>query len=463
MKYSNIELIEKAPVLTSLVHLAVPTVLGVLVQLVYNLTDTYFIGLLDDYRQIAAVSLTMPVMLVSGALSHIFSAGAPSYISRLLGMKNYDEVKKTSSFAFYTTALMGIVIAALTIVFLNPVVRFIGANDDTFSFTRDYLSIVTIFSVIGMGGGTLQGLLRSEGAAKLASIGMVIGVISNMILDPVFILALGMGIRGAAAATVIGNALSFLFFIIMLRRRDNLVSIAPKYYRPSRVMVKEVLSIGVPSSLSMVILSFSTVLYNTLAAGYGTYVVAGAGIMVKAQMAAIMIIMGISMGMQPFIGFNYGAGNFKRMFSGVRSSIAAGTAVCLVFVALFAVGARWFVRQFSSDGQVIGIGTRMLRLAIIGLPFMSLQMTFMTYLQATGQALKAMIVNLSRQCLILIPVMLLMNYFFKLDGFLLAQPFADIATTVLAVALVLSGMLKLRGQNDRPADNLIVEDVGVSK
>jgi putative MATE family efflux protein len=447
MKYSNIELMEKAPVVTSLVRLAVPTVLGMLVQLVYNITDTYFIGLLDDYRQIAAVSLTMPVMLVSGALSHIFSVGAPSYISRLLGMKNYEEVKKTSSFAFYTTVLMGIVITAVTLVFLKPVVRFIGASDDTFGFTRDYLSIIIIFSVIGMGGGTLQGLLRSEGAAKLASIGMVIGAVSNMLLDPLFILAFGMGIKGAAAATVIGNALSFLFFIILLCRKNNQVSIAPKYYRPNRIMVKEVLAIGVPSSLSMIILSFSTVMYNTLAAGYGTYVVAGSGIMVKAQMAAIMIIMGISMGMQPFIGFNYGAGNFKRMFSGIRSSIAAGTAVCMLFVILFAAGASWFVRQFSSDEQVIGIGTRMLRLAIIGLPFMSLQLTFMTYLQATGQALKAMIVNLSRQCLVLIPVMLLMNYFFKLDGFLIAQPVADIATTVLATVLVLSGMLKLHSQS----------------
>ena len=448
MKYSNIELMEKAPVLTSLVRLAVPTVLGILVQLVYNITDTYFIGLLDDYRQIAAVSLTMPVMLVSGALSHIFSAGAPSYISRLLGRKEYGEVKKTASFAFYTTLLMGLVITAVTLVFLRPVVGLIGANDDTFGFTRDYLSIITTFSVIGIGGGTLQGLLRSEGAAKLASIGMVIGAVSNMLLDPLFILVFGLGIKGAAAATVIGNALSFLFFIILLCRKNNQVSIAPKYYRPNRIMVKEVLAIGVPASLSMVILSFSTVMYNTLAAGYGTYVVAASGIMVKAQMAAIMIIMGISMGMQPFIGFNYGARNFKRMFSGIRSSIAAGTAICILFVILFAVGARWFVGQFSSDQQVIRIGTRMLRLAIIGLPFMSLQMTFMTYLQATGQALKAMIVNLSRQCLILIPVMLLMHYFFKLDGFLLAQPVADLATTALSVALVLSGMLKLRGQSE---------------
>ena len=343
---------------------------------------------------------------------------------------------------------MGLVITAVTLVFLRPVVGLIGANDDTFGFTRDYLSIITTFSVIGMGGGTLQGLLRSEGAAKLASIGMVIGAVSNMLLDPLFILVFGLGIKGAAAATVIGNALSFLFFIILLCRKNNQVSIAPKYYRPNRIMVKEVLAIGVPASLSMVILSFSTVMYNTLAAGYGTYVVAASGIMVKAQMAAIMIIMGISMGMQPFIGFNYGARNFKRMFSGIRSSIAAGTAICILFVILFAVGARWFVGQFSSDQQVIRIGTRMLRLAIIGLPFMSLQMTFMTYLQATGQALKAMIVNLSRQCLILIPVMLLMHYFFKLDGFLLAQPVADLATTALSVALVLSGMLKLRGQSE---------------
>jgi Na+-driven multidrug efflux pump len=194
-------------------------------------------------------------------------------------------------------------------------------------------------------------------------------------------------------------------------------------------------------------MSFSVVIYNTFAAGYGTYVVAASGIAVKAQMAAIMIIMGISMGMQPFIGFNYGAKNFRRLFSGIRSSIALGTTVCLIFVFFFYFTAHWFIRQFSSDTQVIAIGTRMMRLAIIGLPFMAFQMNFMTYLQATGRAIKAMIVNLSRQYLILIPVITLMNYFFKLNGFLLAQPIADLATTALAVIMVLPGMLKLYHQH----------------
>jgi putative MATE family efflux protein len=444
---------ENAPVLTSLVRLAVPTVLGIIVQLVYNITDTYFIGLLDDYRQIAAVSLAMPVMMVTNALSHIFSAGAPSYISRLLGRKEYNEIKKTSAFAFYTTVMMGAAVVALMLVFLSPIIRFIGANDETFGFTYDYTFIILLFSVIGMGGGTLQGLLRSEGAAKLASIGMVIGAVGNMILDPLFILVFNMGVKGAAIATVLGNASSFIFFVILLRRKNNHVSIAPGYYRPNRRIIREVLSIGIPSSLSMIIMSFSIVIYNTLAAGYGTYVVAASGIAVKAQMAAIMIIMGISMGMQPFIGFNYGAKHYHRLFSGVRASITLGTVVCLGFTVLFVIAARWFVRQFSSDMQVITTGTRMMRLAIIGLPFMSLQMTFMTYLQATGQALKAMIVNLSRQCLILIPVITLMNFFFKLDGFLLAQPIADLATTVLAIILVLPGMLKLSRQYGAAINN----------
>ncbi|MDR1073479.1 MAG: MATE family efflux transporter [Treponema sp.] len=443
MKYSNIELMESAPVLTSLVRFAVPTVLGIIVQLVYNITDTYFIGLLDDYRQIVGVSLAMPIMLVANALSHIFSAGAPSYISRLLGRKEYDEVKKTSDFAFYTTVFMGIVVAVVILFFLKPIVRLIGANDETFAFTYDYSFIILAFSVISMSGGTLQGLLRSEGAAKLASIGMIIGAVVNMLLDPLFILVFKMGVKGAAIATVLGNASSFAFFLVLLCRKKNHVSIASGYYRPNLRMVKEALSIGIPSSLSMVIMSLAVVVSNTIASSYGTYVIAASGIITKALMAAVMIIMGISMGMQPFIGFNYGAKNYGWLFSGIRSSVALGTCVCLLFAILFAAGASWFVRQFSSDVQVIAIDLRMMRLAIIGLPFMSLQMTFMTYLQSTGQALKAMIVNLSRQCLILIPVITLMNLFLKLDGFLLAQPIADIATTTLAIIMVLPGMLEL--------------------
>jgi putative MATE family efflux protein len=433
---------ESAPVWTSLIRLAVPTVLGIIVQLVYNITDTYFIGLLDDYRQIAAVSLAMPVMLGTNALSHIFSSGAPSYISRLLGRKEYDEVKKTSAFAFYTTVFMGIVISLVVLFFLKQIVRLIGANDETFTFTYDYIFIILAFSVVSMSGGTLQGLLRSEGAAKFASMGMIIGAVGNMLLDPLFILVFKMGVKGAAIATVLGNVSSFIFFVVILFRKNNQVSIVPWYYHPNRRMVKEVLSIGIPSSLSMVIMSLSVIIYNTIASGYGTYVIAASGITTKAQMVAIMIVMGISMGMQPFFGFNYGAKNYQRLLSGIRSSYALGTYICLLFTVLFAVGAPWFVRQFSSDVQVIAIGSRMMRLTIIGLPFMSLQMTFMTYLQATGQAIKAMIVNLSRQCLILIPVMTLMNFFFKLDGFLLAQPIANLATTALAVSMVFPEMVK---------------------
>jgi putative MATE family efflux protein len=434
---------EKAPVLTAVVRLAVPTVLGVIVQLIYNITDTYFIGLLDDYNQIAAVSLAMPVMFVTGALSHIFSAGAPSYISRLLGRKEYGEVKRTSAFAFYTTVAMGAVITAFILVFLKQILSLIGVSDATFGYTYDYTFIILLFCIIGMSGGTLQGLLRSEGSAKLASMGMIIGAAANMILDPLFILVFDMGVKGAAIATVLGNLISFCFFALILRYKNSYVSIAPKHYHPNRIMIKEVLAIGVPSSLSMVIMSFALIIYNNLAAGYGDFVVASSGIATKAQMTAIMIIMGISMGMQPFIGYNHGAKNYRRLFSGLRVSVTMGTGICLVFVLLFVVAARWFMRQFTSDLKVIAVGTKMMHLAIIGLPFMALQMTFMTYLQATGQAAKAMVVNLSRQCFILIPVIILMNFLFKLDGFLLAQPVSDIATTVLAVGLVLPGMVKL--------------------
>jgi Na+-driven multidrug efflux pump len=151
VKYTNIELMDKAPVLTAVARLAVPTVLGVIVQLVYNITDTYFIGLLDDYNQIAAVSLAMPVMFVANALSHIFAAGAPSYISRLLGKKEYEEVRRTSAFAFYTTVAMGAAIAVLMLVFLKPVLSLAGARDATFGYTYDYTFIILLFCVIGMG------------------------------------------------------------------------------------------------------------------------------------------------------------------------------------------------------------------------------------------------------------------------------------------------------------------------
>jgi putative MATE family efflux protein len=442
-KYTNIELLEKAPVLTTVVRLALPTILGIIVQLVYNLTDTYFIGLLDDYNQIAAISLAMPIMMVTNALSHIFSAGAPSFISRLLGRKMLDEVRKVSSFAIYTTLVMGILVVGLMLVFLKPILFLIGASEATYGYTYDYVFIILLFSTISMTAGTLQGILRSEGSTNLASIGMIIGAVGNMILDPLFILVFNMGVKGAAIATILGNVSSFVFFIFCLRQKDRHVSMSPKYYHPNIIMIKEILSIGIPSSLSMILMSFSMIFFNKLAAGYGDFVVAASGVASKVVMVAVMIIMGISMGMQPFFGYNYGAKYEQRLFSGIKVSIFLGTGICVAFTVFLGFAANWCIRLFSSDPQVIATGSKMLFFTMFGLPLMGIQMTFMTYLQATGQAVKAMVVNLSRQCLILVPAVTIMNYLFKLNGFLLAQTISDIATTTLAIILVLPEILKL--------------------
>lgn len=442
MKYTNGELMEKAPVTTAMFRLAIPTVLGMIVQLIYNITDTYFVGLQNDYNQLAAVSLAMPLMLTSGALSHIFSMGAPSYISRLLGQRQYDEVKKTSSFAFYTTIIMGLVITGIVLLNLDQITWAIGASNETYTYTFQYVFVIVCFSILGMMSGTLQGLLRSEGSTKLASIGMIVGAIANMILDPLFIFVFGMGVKGAAIATVIGNGLSLLFFLLIMKRRKSYISIALKHYRPDLKMIREIMSIGLPSSLSQIIMSITMVFTNNMAAAYGDYVVAASNIAGKAYMIVIMIIMGITMGLQPFFGFNFGARNFRRLIRGIWACLIFGSGLCLAAAVFFFMTPGWFMGIFSNDPQVQAIGIIMMKRCIISLPLIAIQMTFLTYLQATGQAVRSMIINLSRQCLIYLPVVFLMNRFMQLKGLLMSQPIADVATTLLAVTFVVPEIKK---------------------
>lgn len=443
MKYTNVELMEKAPVTTAMFRLAIPTVLGMVVQLIYNITDTYFVGLLNDYNQLAAVSLAMPLMIVSGALSHIFSMGAPSYISRLLGQKNYETVKKTSAFAFYSTLAMGIMITVIALFNMERIVWAMGASTETFAYTFQYASVITGFSLFGMMGGTMQGLLRSEGSTKMAGAGMMIGAAANMILDPLFIFVFKMGVQGAAIATIIGNGLTMVFYLTVVLRRNSFISIVPKYYRPNRRMIKEIFSIGLPSSLNQVIMSVIMVLTNNMAASYGDYVVAASSISGKAYTIVIMVLMGVTMGLQPFFGFNYGAQNYRRLFSGMRTCLLAGSILCVSAAVFFFLTPGWFMELFSDDTQVQSIGIRMMKRCIISLPMIAVQMTFLTYLQATGQAVRSMIIHLSRQCLIFLPVVYLLNRFMQLDGFLMAQPIADVGTTVLAVSFVAPGIRKL--------------------
>lgn len=435
MENENLKLMESAPVHQAILKLAIPTVLSTIISILYNLTDTYFIGLLDDPVQLGAISLAFPVFMVIQAIGNIFGNGAPSYISRCLGAKRYDEVKRISAVSIYSSLIATFIMTLLCLGFMEPILQFLGTSADTVGPTRAYLRIVVGCSVVLTLQIILPALLRAEGKVKEAVTGMVVGTILNIVLDPVFILLLGQGVAGAAWATVIGNFVAVIYYIIIYLKGKTALSIMPRDFKPSMRIFGEVLKIGLPTSVSQIIMSFANILLNNLAAGYGDYVISAYGVAGKLITIVFMVTVGYVSGYMPFAGYNYGSGNIRRMISALKFTMLSGTGLCLIMLIPFVWLAPSFVRAFTSDRQIIETGVQFLHAQAWAVPFMAVQMTMMCTFQATGQAVRAMIVNLGRQCLFYIPFLYLFNYLWGLKGLLHAQMAADLLTTAIALLI----------------------------
>ena len=447
MQDSNLELMEKAPVPRAILKLAVPTVLSTIVSLLYNLTDTYFIGLLDDAVQLGAISLAFPVFIVVQAVGNIFGNGAPPYISRCLGAKRYGEVKHTSAVSVYSAVLATLVMTGLYFLLHAPILGALGTDAETLLPTQGYLDIIVGFSFVLTLQVVLPHFLRSEGRIKEAVAGTVIGTVLNIILDPIFILVLGQGVAGAAWATILGNAAAVIYFLVIYLKGKTLLSIRPRDFKPSRRIFSEVLKMGVPSSISQIFMSISNILLNNLAVTYGNFVISGYGVAGKLISMVYMVTVGYVSGYMPFAGYNIGARNIKRMMSGFKFTLITSTAGCLVLLVPYLLLSGPFVSAFTPDPDIIRTGTMFLNRWAFALPLLGIQLTMMCTFQATGKAVYALIVNLGRQCLYYIPLLYLLNSLFQLPGLMTAQPAADILTTITAVLLGINLLRKLHRED----------------
>lgn len=435
MQTENLEIMENAPVSRAILKLSIPTILSTIVSLLYNLTDTYFIGLLDDPIQLGAISLAFPVFLVVQAIGNIFGNGAPSYISRCLGSKRYDEVKKTSSVSVYLAAAATLVMTGLYFIFKNPILKVLGTSTETLAPTQDYLNIIVGFGFVLTLQVVLPAFLRAEGKVREAVTGMVIGTVLNIILDPVFILLLNQGVAGAAWATIIGNAVAVAYYLAVYLKGKTTLSILPSDFKPSVRILSEVLKIGLPASIAQIFMSFSNILLNNMAAGYGDYVISAYGVAGKMMSMVFMIVVGYVSGYMPFAGYNYGANNIRRMTSAMKFTFLTSTVGCLVLLIPFLGFSGGFMSAFTSDEQIIKTGMMFLRAQAFSIPLLGIQLTMMCTFQATGKAVHALVVNLGRQCLFYIPLLYILNSFFQLQGLMYAQTVADYLTTVTAVAI----------------------------
>ena len=436
MKDKTTEIFQNAPVPKAVISNVIPSIVSMIMVLVYNLADTFFIGQTENAYMVAAVSVATPAFLLFMAVGMLFGIGGTSLISRMLGEGNSKKAKNASSFCFWTGLIIGIIAMIFIWFFASPICRAIGASDDTIGYAAQYLNIVALGIPFLIISNSFSNIIRSEGNAKIAMMGMIIGNLINVVLDPVMILLFHWDVAGAAIATVIGNVFSAIFYIFHLVSKNTLLSIHPKDYMAKNNVAKGILAIGIPASLNSILLSTSNIIINNVMSAYGDMAVAGLGVAMKVNMIVVMLLIGLGTGIQPLLGYCFGAGNKKRYMDVLRFSICLALVLSLIMTVICYCGAGPLVRAFLDDSDAYSYGISFARIYIYSGPVMGILFVFINAIQSTGAAIPALILSISRQGIIYIPVLFLFRKTFHSARMLAAaQPVTDYLSTVLAVVL----------------------------
>lgn len=428
---------EKMSPKKAVLKLAIPTMLGVIVQLIYNLTDTFFVGKTNDPDQVAALSIVLPIFLIIQACGTTLAIGGGSYLSILLGKKDQKKANEVINTSIALTIILGAVLTLIFVIFTHHIISTIGTSVGTYVYTKDYYQIIVSFSILLAIQVTMCGLIRSEGSTGKSMIGVILGNVVNIILDPIFIFTFGMGVKGAAWATVIGNLIGVIYYVVYYINKKSMFTLGFKYIKISAENMKNMFKIGVPAALNQFIMSASFIIVNIVAVKYGDNIVAAEGIYLRIGSVIALLTMGLAQGSQPFAGYNYGAGKYDRFTECFKTTILYGTIISIFFTIIIAIFPQYLFKAFIDDIEVIDIGVRMLRTFAICTPFFGLQMSIMTMFQSIGKAPQALFLGLSRQCIWFIPLLFILDNIFGLSGFIFAQPVSDIITTGVSVILLL--------------------------
>jgi putative MATE family efflux protein len=435
------EYFESVSVPKAIAKFAVPTILSQVVTLLYNLADTFFVGHTGDPNQVAALTLSFPIFMMLTAIGNLLGIGANSLISRSMGAGEPERAKKASAFGFYGAIALTAVWSAALGLGMRPVLNLIGASTDTYGFTASYLTwTVVIGGVPTVCGLSMAHLVRAEGKTKQASIGMSMGGIINIILDPIFVFGLDLGIAGAAMATALSNTLVAVYFFCLLyrSRKETVLSLHPRYLRYFREVMSQVLLVGFPAALVILLGSSANVVLTHYMAPYGDLNVAAFGVVQKIGTITIQITIGITQGIMPLIGYNYGAGNFRRTKEITRDSyilLGVYCGACLVLIQLLP---GTLIRAFIPEEQTVAIGVGFLRRWILCAPGMCFVQLFNCIFQAMGKWKQSMFLSLFRQGLLLIPLLIILNQVLGLYGLIWSQPIADTISLVVGAAIYVS-------------------------
>lgn len=428
-KYNNM------PIRTAVIKNALPAVAAMLMTLIYNLADTFFIGQIHDAYQVAAVSLATPIFLIFMAVGSVFGIGGTSVISRAIGEGRKEYAKKVCAFCMWCCVFVGILLSVCILIFMEPLLSVIGASTDTWEFTKTYLMIVSFCGPFALISSCFSNVLRAEGQANRAMTGQIVGNLLNMVLDAVLIMVFHLDIVGCALATLIGETAGAIYYIVYFLRGKSSLSIKLRDFSVKDKIVSGVLAIGIPAALASILMSVASVVMNVLMAEYGDMAVAGIGVAMKIVMITGMISMGIGQGVQPLLGFCVGAKNHTRFKQYMKFSLVFATVLGIVLTLLCYLFAGNIVSAFLTEQSAYDYALRFARLLLVTGPIFGIYYVLSNALQAMGAAVSSLIVNVSRQGLVYIPALFVFRALMGADGLALAQPVADIVSLILGIIM----------------------------
>ena len=430
----------------AVVRLGVPLIAGMFIMVLYNLVDTYFIGLMHDDYQLAAVNLAYPVMMISIAISNMIGTGASSLIARSLGAGEDEKANHTLTVGFLLTVINSVIVAGIGLLLLDAIVKGLGAQENTFEYTRQYVQVILAGSLLTMGNYTFGQLLRSEGSVRQSVAGMIAGTAVNIVLDPVFIFALGMEIRGAAIATILGNGAGMLVSLSFYMKGKTLLRPSVAYIRPTAEILREIFWVGVPATMETLLTSAAYIVNNNLAVQYGELTVAAMGIAQKILSLGNYIYQGFAAGTQPIMGYNYGAKNYRRMLEVLKAGVmvVSGTELCVM--AVYGIFAARLIGIFTESPEVIATGSYVLRNIMFILPFVGATSMSRMSFQAMGKPQYAFGITLVRQLFLYVPLLILLNRLFGFGGMIKAQPVTEVIMMAVSVSLLYRVIAGQEGQ-----------------
>ena len=448
----KVEIFERMPALKAVFKLAGPCILSSIVTLIYNMADTWFVGQTGDELQVAAVSMVFTVFFLLSAVGNLYGIGGGSLISRLLGAKQTDKVKRASAFALYAGLATAALVSVLVFIFARPILTVLGASEGTYGHCYDYVIwVVVIGGIPTVATLVMSNLLRSEGYSKQAGFGIAFGGVLNMVLDPVFIFAFHLGVKGAAMATMLSNVASTIYFLLIFRglKGKTVLSLNIRELRADREIIGQIYLIGLPAFISTALISVSNTVSFNLLSRYSDVEIAAFGVTKKLDMIPMSVAGGVSNGVLPLIAYNYASGNYSRMKQGMKWAAVFGLAFAAVYICCAKLFNEELVRFFIDSESTVAVGAVFLSIECLCAPLMSVTNLSNSTFQAMGKGIISLIFACCQSAAVKIPMCLLMNHLLGVNGII----WANVVTESIMVIAALCTMGVIFNKLTVPKEN----------